>query len=575
MKTRPLLRRFSASPVCPFAAALAFAVGLGFSTLRAADLPPPNTLLLSGKLKQANAPSQGEHDFRFQLYDRETGGQIPPGTKDVMMTKPVTAGDWQVVLDIRQFAAEAAILDNTVHDGSGLIQPPQSYVGILDNTVRPPQGWVSILDNTVRPPMGSRSILDNTVHTATALNWRAAQGTWLQISVRQKGNGAFVPLTPRQRLTAVPGAVVAQTANHALVAGTVAEGGVDARALAPGAITADKLSVGAINNAALANLAVTTPKIAPLTVVRSLNGLQDDVTLAAGTGVSISAAGSTITIHSTATGGGSGGGTPLPNGNFLGVDNDNLFAGSATFGVIGGGQANKISDENTHSTLGGGQLNRIYERSSWSFLGGGYNHQVGPDAAYASLGGGYAHILTNANSATIAGGSQNVAGGNYATVGGGSSNFAGPGGTVAGGVLNRAEGANAAVGGGVGNSARSPEASVGGGNNNVADTSPYGTIAGGLWTVVDQFDSRVHRRRRTQPHARCARLGHRRWPQQRGGNTLFGDHRRRGQPDRGHRRLRDGAGRQYQSGLRHAQRCGRTPCPRDPFRLVRLERLAR
>ena len=420
--------------------AWACAVGLGFSTLRAAELPPPNTFLLSGKLQQANVPAAGAHDFRFQLYDRETGGQVVAGTRSVAVTQPVNAGDWQVVLDVRQFAAEAPDLEGLV-----------------------------------RPPIGSRLPSDGAAHTANALNWRVLQESWLEISVRRQGLGAFVPLTPRQRLTAVPGAVVAQTANHALVAGTVAEGGVDARALAPGAITAEKFSVGAINNAALANLAITPPKIAPLTVVRSLNGLQDDVTLAAGTGVSLSAAGNTLTINSTAT----GGGTPLPNGNFLGVDNDNQFGGSASFGVIGGGQSTKISDENTHSTLGGGQLNRIYERSGHSFLGGGYNHQVGPDAPYASLGGGYSHILTNAHSATIAGGSQNVAGGDYATVGGGSANFSGPGGTVAGGGGNRAEGAGDTVGGGFGNLARAAQATVSGGNNNVVETSPYGTVAGG------------------------------------------------------------------------------------------------
>lgn len=475
MNPHPLLRWWSGSKVLALVSALAHAVGTNFTSLYAAELPPPGTFLVSGKLRQANALAQGQHDFRFQLYTSETGGQIPNGSRDILVTRPVTDGKWEVAVDLRGFATEGAVLISTPQAGSDLITPPEGYLGILDDIVRPPQGWLGSVVDVSRPPMGARSLSDNTVHTATALNWRAAQGTWLQISVRRTGGGEFVPLSPRQRLTAVPGAVVAQTANHALVAGTVSEGGVDARALAPGAITAEKISVGAINGAALANLAVTSSKIAPLTVVRSLNGLQDDVTLAAGTGVSLSAVGGTITINSTST----GGGTPLPNGNFLGANNDNQFGGSASFGVIGGGQSSKISDENAYSTLGGGQLNRIYERSSWSFLGGGYNHQVGPDAAYASLGGGYSHILTNANSATIAGGSQNVAGGDYATVGGGSSNFAGPAGTVAGGGGNRAEGSGATVGGGFGNLARSAQAIVGGGNANSVETSPYGTIAGG------------------------------------------------------------------------------------------------
>ena len=490
MKTRPLFRRFSTAPVRPFAAALACVVGLTLagSLTHAADLPPPNTLLLSGKLKQANAPSQGEHDFRFQLYNSETGGQIPPGTKDVLMTKQVTAGDWQVALDVSQFGAEAAILDNTVHDGTGVIVPPQSYVGILDNTVRPPQGWVSILDNTVRPPMGSRSILHNTFHTATALNWRAAQGTWLQISVRKKGTGAFVPLTPRQRLTAVPGAVVAQTANHALVAGTVSEGGVDSRALAPGAITAEKLSVGAINNDALANLAVTAPKIANATVVRSLNGLQDDVTLAAGTGVTLSKSGNTLVINSTATGGGGGGGgTPLPNGNFLGVNNDNVFGGGASFGVIGGGQSTKISDNNAYSTLGGGQLSRIYERANWSFLGGGYDNFIDRDSSHGFLGGGRGnHIGTNSLLNVLVGGDGNVVGANSSDsfIGGGQLNRIGDGSNwsgVASGYNNAVADnvANTIIGGGYSNNARGGNSiTIAGGNQNTVEGS-FGTVGGG------------------------------------------------------------------------------------------------
>lgn len=456
MNIHLLFRCCSGSAGHSFLAALACAIGWGGSTLRAADLPPPNTLLLSGKLKQANLPAQGEHDFRFQLYNSETGGQIPPGSKDVLVTQPVNAGDWQVVLDVRQFGAEAAILDDTIHGGTDLIHPPQTYVGILDDTIRPPQGWLSILDNTVRPPMGSRSILDNTVHTATALNWRAAQGTWLQISVRRKGSGAFVPLTPRQRLTAVPGAVVAQTANHALVAGTVSEGGVDARALAPGAITAEKLSIGAIHNAALANLAVTAPKIAPLTVVRSLNGLQDDVTLAAGTGVTLSAAGSTITINSTATGG--GGGTPLPNGNFLGVNNENTF-NSSTNSVIAGGYQNLV--EGDYSTVGGGTSNF-----------------AGPGGAVA---GGSGNRAEGANAA-VGGGTGNIARSEQSTVGGGNRNAVhiSPHGSIAGGLSNSLTNSSAGfIGGGEQNRMLDAADSViGGGLNNVAGT-PYSAILGG------------------------------------------------------------------------------------------------
>lgn len=430
-------------------AALFCACCLNTALVRSATLPPPNTVLLSGNLKQANAPSEGEHDFQFQIFNAETGGQIPSGAKTVTLTQPVVDGSWQIAIDIRQFGAEVEILG--APGGTEEITPPQSYVGILDNTFRPPQGWVSLPDDTVRPSMGSRSLRDNTFHTATALNWRAVQGTWLEISVRKKGNGPFVPLVPRQRLTAVPGAIVAQTANHALVAGTVSEGGVDARALAPGAVTADKLSVGAITTAALGDFSITAPKLANATVVRSINGIQDDVTIAAGTGVTLSKTGTILTITATgSSGGGGSGGTLLPNGNFRGADNQNTFP-SSTNSVIAGGRENEI-------------------RSS--------------------------------TDATVAGGDRNVAQGNYAAIGGGFANNAGYAGTVGGGYINQAKGPYSVVGGGYFNSVDHNSANpfsgdltgfefIGAGQNNTLTNSRSSAITGGEGNRIENASGSV------------------------------------------------------------------------------------
>jgi len=441
--------------------------------------PASSAMQLSGRLNQAGAPAAGEHEFRFQLFTSETGDTVVPKTQSITTTEMVAAGNWQTALDLRRFGGEKSILDDTVF---------------------PAGTAVSILDDTVIPTVGDRAILDNMVRTATQQSWRAVEGNWLQISVRRKGSPNFVPLSPRQRLGSVPRASTAFSAEHAVVAGSVAEGGVDGLAIAPsaiqtsalrdlavvgskiapGSITFDKLASAAIDTDALRDLAVTSAKIAPASVVRSLNGLRDDVTLAAGPGVALNAAGNTLTISSTGTGGGS----PLPNGNFLGAANENLFGGDTSFGVLGGGTLNKISGENNYSTLGGGQLNRVLEQSDWSFLGGGYNHQIGPNAANSTLGGGYANSIANGSSATIAGGNQNVTGGSFAAIGGGASNFAGEGGTVAGGGGNRASGPNAAVGGGLANAALSDQAVVAGGNNNVVHSSGHGAIVGGLGNTM-------------------------------------------------------------------------------------------
>jgi hypothetical protein len=56
---------------------------------------------------------------------------------------------------------------------------------------------------------------------------------------------------------------------------------------------------GGVDTAHLANNAVTAAKIAPGNVVKSLNGLKDEVTLAAGANITLTPVGNTLTIAST------------------------------------------------------------------------------------------------------------------------------------------------------------------------------------------------------------------------------------------------------------------------------------
>jgi hypothetical protein len=60
---------------------------------------------------------------------------------------------------------------------------------------------------------------------------------------------------------------------------------------------------GGVNTLQLADSAVTAMKIAPAQVVKSLNGLLDNVTLAAGSNITITPSGSTLTIASSSGGG--------------------------------------------------------------------------------------------------------------------------------------------------------------------------------------------------------------------------------------------------------------------------------
>jgi hypothetical protein len=105
---------------------------------------------------------------------------------------------------------------------------------------------------------------------------------WLEISVRQGGNPNFTILSPRQELTSSPYAIRAQSA------GTAAD----------------------VSNGS---------------VVKSLNGLRDTVSLAAGANVTLTPAGNTITIAS------SGGNGPwLPSGSSIFYNGGNVGIGTPT-----------------------------------------------------------------------------------------------------------------------------------------------------------------------------------------------------------------------------------------------------
>jgi hypothetical protein len=85
----------------------------------------------------------------------------------------------------------------------------------------------------------------------------------------------------------------------------LADGAVSAAKIAPTAVGAEKLAAGAVTADKLAAGAVSAEKIASGQVVKALNGLRDNVTLAAGANVTLTPSGNTLTIAAT---GGSGSG---------------------------------------------------------------------------------------------------------------------------------------------------------------------------------------------------------------------------------------------------------------------------
>jgi hypothetical protein len=343
---------------------------------------------------------------------------------------------------------------------------------------------------------------------------------WLQIGVRTNGSTNFSLLSPRQALTPEPYAIYAGTAGN----------------VSAGAISSAQIAVNAVGAANLQSNAVTGSKIAAGQVVKSLNGLRDDVILVPGSGLSMNTSGNVLQLSANignywnVQGNGGTGGA-----NFLGtLDNQplelrvnntralRLEPNTNGPNVIGGFGGNSVSMGTTAATIGGGgtagAANTI--QADDSFIGGGLGNLVQPGALHGTIGGGgFNGIQGNAYDCTIAGGWHNSIGSNSftsvisggagnaiednaddslisggrenritkgairSTIGGGPWNLiSSPQGTIGGGESNsiRTNSNAAVIGGGISNTNSGPHATIGGGANNLIQTNAStATIAGG------------------------------------------------------------------------------------------------
>lgn len=144
---------------------------------------------------------------------------------------------------------------------------------------------------------------------------------WLELGVRTNGNANFTTLVPRQAVTPTP---------YALMAGNTMQAG-------PNSVNAGSIQPNAIG----------PTKIANGTVVRSLNGLTDAVTLSAGANVTITPSGNTLTL-SAAGAGGSGIWSVLNNN--ASYSAGNVGIGTTTPSLYGHGGTARILEINNSGT---------------------------------------------------------------------------------------------------------------------------------------------------------------------------------------------------------------------------------
>ena len=313
---------------------------------------------------------------------------------------------------------------------------------------------------------------------------------WISLGVRSNSTGSFTALTPRQPLSPTP------NASYASLAGTVPGG----------SITSAKLAVDSVTVSALQNGAVTATKVAAGQLVKSVNGLRDDVVLSAGPNVTITPSGNTLTIGGS-SGWRLGGNVGTTAGvDFVGTtDNQalqlkvnntvalgftpgvtvpNVVGGLAAIipTVIGNGVSGAVvaggnAPAGPVSGFGSGDFQAVYD--SDGTVGGGFGNKAGTDngnpedAPFATVAGGVFNLANNYAS-TVAGGDGNTASGSQSTVGGG--------------AANRAANTQANVGGGLSNQATGSRSTIGGGQSNLA-TNTHSAVAGGGWNTASGISS--------------------------------------------------------------------------------------
>jgi hypothetical protein len=315
-----------------------------------------------------------------------------------------------------------------LHDGSGGAVADSLYAitfNLYDISTGGTPLWTEVQDVQVKGGIFS-VILGN----VTTLNLPFDVSYWLGVTV--EGSPEF---SPRRELTASP---------YSLNAKSIEAGAVTESALADSSVTSGKI----------ANDAVGSSEIAGGTVVRSLNSLTDDVTLAPGPNVAISVSGDTLTIGATSVGdtdwtvsgndmyssvsGNVGIGTASPSVKLdvsggINTDSDYNIGGNAVLSTLG--------TDNLLVGVGAGANNTTGNNNT--FLGhmAGFSNTTGYANTFVGRDAGNANTTGDFNTFVgLSAGFSNTTGGNNTFVGrqAGNSNITGHSNTFLGHQAGRA-----------------------------------------------------------------------------------------------------------------------------------------
>ncbi len=271
-----------------------------------------------GQLQNASAPATGSFDFEFVLFDAVAGGS-QVGSTISRSGVAVANGIFTVNLDFgSSFPGANRFLEIRVRQSGG---------GAF-TTLSPRQSVTSA-------PYSVKSLSsESSSNSATAGNFTGSltgdvtgtQNSTTVARLQGRNVSAAVPLND-QVLKFNSGSNQWQPAADNTGAGGGVTSVTASGPLASSGGATPNISLGQIPTANIADAAVTSPKIASGQVVKSLNALTDNVTLAAGSNITITPAGNTLTIASTG-----GGGNPILNQTTVQPNADFNISGSGTAG---------------------------------------------------------------------------------------------------------------------------------------------------------------------------------------------------------------------------------------------------